>query len=82
MNMEFLDNINFEDMICDFINNTESEEYCDLTDEEVDEIAKNVCDKVANDKEMVETITQEINNTIEYYVNNYMNNKLEELKNI
>ena len=80
MNMEFLDNINFESMICDFINNTENEDYCDLTDEEVDEIASNVSDKVANDSEMIETIRQEMLNTIEYYVNKYINDTFNEKK--
>lgn len=45
------------DEICNFINNTENEDYIKLTDEEIDNIAKNIVDNVV------------LTETIEWYVN-------------
>lgn len=55
----------FMDEICNFINNTESEDYIKLTDEQIDKIAENIVDKVMNDRELNDVIKD----TIEWYVN-------------
>ena len=54
-----------KDKICDFINNTESEDYIELTDEEIDNIAENIVDKVLLDNDFNVVLTK----TIEWYVN-------------
>lgn len=51
--------------IYDYINNTESEDYIKLTDEQVDNIVENIIDKVLLDDDIYRAETQ----TIEYYVN-------------
>lgn len=51
--------------IYDYINNTESEDYIKLTDEQVDKIVENVVDRVLLDDDIYRTTQQ----TIEYYVN-------------
>lgn len=51
--------------ICNFINNTENEDYIKLSDEEIDKIAENIVDKVMLDNELNRVITD----TIEWYVN-------------
>lgn len=51
--------------ICNFINNTENEDYIKLSDEEIDKIAENIVDEVMLDNELNRVITD----TIEWYVN-------------
>ena len=51
-----------------YLNNTESEEYCKLSDKEIDEIADNIWLKVADDNEL----NNVLNNTIEWYANHYI----------
>ena len=51
--------------ICEFINNTENEDYIKLSDEEIDKIAENIVDEVMCDNELNRVITD----TIEWYVN-------------
>ena len=51
--------------ICNFINNTENEDYIKLSDEEIDKIAENIVDEVMCDNELNRVITD----TIEWYVN-------------
>lgn len=55
----------FMEEICEFINNTESEDYIKLSDEEIDKIAENIVDEVMCDNELNRVITD----TIEWYVN-------------
>lgn len=55
----------FMEEICNFINNTENEDYIKLSDEEIDKIAENIVDKVMLDNELNRVITD----TIEWYVN-------------
>lgn len=55
----------FKEEIYNYINNTENEEFCKISDEEVDKLVDKVVDKVMCDDEM----NTEINNTIEWYVN-------------
>lgn len=54
-----------KDEICNFINNTESEDYIKLTDEKIDNIAENIVDKVLLD----DKLNKVLNETIEWYVN-------------
>ena len=54
-----------KDEICNFINNTENEDYIKLTDEEIDNIAENIVDKVLLDEDLNRVLTE----TIEWYVN-------------
>ena len=60
--------INVEEFICDFLNNTECEEYCNLTNNEIDEIAKaivpNVEANVLNGESIIECT--------EWYANKYI----------
>lgn len=51
--------------ICNFINNTENEDYIKLSDDEIDKIAENIVDEVMLDNELNRVITD----TIEWYVN-------------
>lgn len=51
--------------ICNFINNTENEDYIKLSDEEIDKIAENIVDEIMCDNELNRVITD----TIEWYVN-------------
>lgn len=51
--------------ICDFINNTENEDYIKLTDEEIDNLAEKIVDNVLQDNELNRVLTD----TIEWYVN-------------
>lgn len=51
--------------ICNFINNTENEDYIKLSDEEIDKIAENIVEEVMCDDELNRVITD----TIEWYVN-------------
>lgn len=55
----------FKEEIYNYINNTEREGFCEMSDEEVDELVNKVVDKVMCDNEM----NTEISNTIEWYVN-------------
>ena len=55
----------FIDMTCDFINNTESEDYIKLSDKEVEDIAGKIVNDVMNDQELNDTVKD----TIEWYVN-------------
>lgn len=55
----------FMEEICNFINNTENEDYIKLSDEEIDKIAENIIDEVMLDNELNRVITD----TIEWYVN-------------
>lgn len=55
----------FMEEICEFINNTENEDYIKLSDEEIDKIAENIVDEVMCDNELNRVITD----TIEWYVN-------------
>lgn len=59
--------------ICDYINNVEDEQFCGLTDEEVNEIAENIWSKVADDNEL----NNMINSTIEWYARHYIANHLQ-----
>lgn len=54
--------------ICDYINNVEDEVFCELTDEEVDEVAENIWGAVADDNEL----SNVLNNTIEWYAKHYI----------
>lgn len=54
-----------KDEICNFINNTENEDYIKLTDEEIDNIAENIVDKALLDEDLNRVLTE----TIEWYVN-------------
>lgn len=54
-----------KDEIYNFINNTENEDYIKLTDEEIDNIAENIVDKVLLDEDLNRVLTE----TIEWYVN-------------
>lgn len=51
--------------ICNFINNTENEDYIKLTDEEIDNLAEKIVDNVLQDNELNRVLTD----TIEWYVN-------------
>lgn len=53
------------DEICNFINNTESEDYIKLTDKEIDDLAEKIVDSVLLDEEL----NRVLNDTIEWYVN-------------
>lgn len=55
----------FMEEICNFINNTENEDYIKLSDEDIDKIAENIVDEVMCDNELNRVITD----TIEWYVN-------------
>lgn len=55
----------FMEEICEFINNTENEDYIKLSDEEIDKIAENIVEEVMCDDELNRVITD----TIEWYVN-------------
>lgn len=59
--------------ICDYINNVEDEQFCSLTDKEVNEIAENIWSKVADDNEL----NNMINSTIEWYARHYIANHLQ-----
>lgn len=60
--------------ICNFINNTENEDYIKLSDEEIDKIAENIVDEVMCDNELNRVITD----TIEWYVNHELYKEEEE----
>ena len=60
----------FKTEIAEYINNTEDEMYCKLTDEEVNQVVNNTIDNIMNDNELNNVITQ----TIEWYVNHYIYN--------
>lgn len=53
------------DEICNFINNTENEDYIKLTDKEIDDLAEKIVDSVLSDDEL----NKVLNETIEWYVN-------------
>lgn len=53
------------DEICNFINNTENEDYIKLTDKEIDDLAEKIVDSVLLDNEL----NKVLNDTIEWYVN-------------
>ena len=54
-----------KDEICNFINNTENEDYIKLTDKEIDDLAEKIVDSVLSDDEL----NKVLNETIEWYVN-------------
>ncbi len=58
--------------ICDYINNVEDEVFCELTDEEVDEVAENIWGAVADDNEL----SNVLNSTIEWYAKHYIEEHL------
>ena len=60
----------FRTEIAEFINNTEDEIYCKLTDEEIERVVKDTITPIMCDNEMNSVITQ----TIEWYVNKYIYN--------
>lgn len=60
--------INIEEYVCDFLNNTECEEYCNLTDNEIDEIAKAIAPDIETDVLNGESIIE----CTEWYANKYM----------
>lgn len=53
------------DEICNFVNNTENEDYIKLTDKEIDDLAEKIVDSVLLDEEL----NKVLNDTIEWYVN-------------
>ena len=53
------------DEMCNFINNTENEDYIKLTDEELDNLVEKIVDNVLQDNELNRVLTD----TIEWYVN-------------
>ena len=53
------------DEICNFVNNTENEDYIKLTDKEIDDLAEKIVDSVLLDNEL----NKVLNDTIEWYVN-------------
>lgn len=53
------------DEICNFVNNTENEDYIKLTDKEIDDLAEKIVDSVLLDEEL----NRVLNDTIEWYVN-------------
>ena len=59
--------------ICDFINNTENEDYIKLTDEEIDNLAEKIVDNVLQDNELNRVLTD----TIEWYVNKELYKEVE-----
>ena len=58
----------FKEEIYNYISNTEDEEFCKLSGEEINKLVDKVVDKVMCDGEM----NVEIHNTIEWYVNKEM----------
>lgn len=60
--------INIEEFVCDFLNNTECEEYCKLTDSEIDEIAKAIAPKIETDVLRGESIIE----CTEWYADKYI----------
>lgn len=60
----------FRTEISEFLNNTEDEIYCKLTDEEVEKVVNNTIDKIMCDNEMNNVITE----TISWYVSKYIYN--------
>ena len=61
--------IDIKECICDFLNNTESEEYCKLSDEDINTIANGIASDVLNDNEF----NSILNDTIAWYANKYIN---------
>lgn len=57
-----------EDIIATYLNNTEEELYCKLTDDQIDEVVKNIKNEVEQDKELV----KEFENTVDYYAKRYI----------
>ena len=62
-----------EDIIATYLNNTEEELYCKLTDEQIDEVVKNIKNEVVQDKELV----REFENTVDYYAKRYIVENIE-----
>lgn len=60
----------FRNEIINYINNTESELYCKLTDEEVEQVANNTINEIMCDDEMNRVISY----TIGWYVDHYICN--------
>ncbi len=58
------------DDIANFINNTESETYCNLSDDDIEDIVNNTIDSIMTDNDLNNAITS----TIEWYVNHYIYN--------
>lgn len=66
-----------EDIIATYLNNTEEELYCKLTDEQIDEVVKNIKNEVLQDKELV----REFGNTVDYYAKRYIVENIESEEN-
>lgn len=66
-----------EDIIATYLNNTEEELYCKLTDEQIDEVVKNIKNEVEQDKELV----REFENTVDYYAKRYIVENIESEEN-
>ena len=64
-----------KDEICNFINNTESEDYIKLSDEEIDNIAESIVDNILLDNDFNRILTE----TIEWYVNHELYKLVDEL---
>lgn len=58
------------DELYNFLNNTENEMYCKLSDNDIDTVVDHVLDDVCNDNELNGVITQ----TMEWYINHYIYN--------
>ena len=54
--------------ICDYLNNAEDEEYCKLTDQQINEIAEHIWCKIADDNEFIDVLY----NAICWYANHYI----------
>ncbi len=64
--------LDFKEEICNYLANVE--DYSNLSEKEIDEVAENVCEMVANDDQLA----REITSTIEWYVNKYLASKGDE----
>ena len=62
-----------EDIIATYLNNTEEELYCKLTDEQIDEVVENIVDKVEEDTELINVLED----TIDYYAKRYIVKNIE-----
>lgn len=60
----------FRTEIAEFLNNSEDEMYCKLTDEEIEQVVNNTINLIMCDNEMNSVVTS----TIEWYVNHYIYN--------
>lgn len=60
----------FREEITNFINNTENELYCKLTDEEVEQIVDNTINDIMTDDEMNKVISYIIGWYVDHYIYN------------